>query len=319
MAPPVLLPGAQEKRSCMLAGPGDRRAGPWAEGNVPFAVDYLTAMLSSERAGRDRLRGIVSVEVGGSGVEYVTGLFGQPGRLAVSAARPSSLGGLHTCFTAPGLVAGGTVRGAHHLGWMDVDGWAELGLAGVPEHSMNDAEACALGEWCPLRGSRDGDLIYVGLGTSIGSARVSGGGLAPIELSHRPGFGPRTCGGCGRLGCLDAQISGHALPVPLTDDAIGLVASLLSEALGQCGAGPDTAVVMGGGMIRSRPGLVTLIRGKTGWTVEPTLAPELKSAASVALFSRVLAEPATREEAHRQSRAVSASNVCHLPAVRRAR
>jgi hypothetical protein len=154
------------------------------------------------------VRGILSVEVGGSGTEYVLGYFDNPAAVSASPAPPLSMAGLRSCFTAPGLVTGGRVQGAHQLAWMDVDGWAELGFAGELDLGMNDAEASALGEW-RLRDGQDRDLIYVGLGTGAGSARVTDGRLTPVELSHRPGYGPGWCEGCHNM-CSLMYRSGRA-------------------------------------------------------------------------------------------------------------
>ena len=49
-------------------------------------------------------------------------------------------------LASPGLVEGDRVRGAHHLGWMDVRPGKELGMSRSPLFSLNDAEASALGE-----------------------------------------------------------------------------------------------------------------------------------------------------------------------------
>src|ERR1700759_2687742 len=92
---------------------------------------------------------------------------------------------LHTCFAAPGLITGGRVRGAHHLGWLNVDGWSALGLPGSPELSMNGAEARVLGEWS-IRDRQDPHLVYVGLGTGTG---VGSAGNWRSACPHRAGGG----------------------------------------------------------------------------------------------------------------------------------
>jgi predicted NBD/HSP70 family sugar kinase len=135
-------------------------------------------------------------------------------------------------LAAPGLVEGDRVRGAHHLGWLDVQASRELRMASPPLLSMNDAEAAALGEWW-LCGQPQGMVLYIGLGTGIGAAAVAHGALVPVELSHRIAFGPKRWGGCGRMGCLDAQIGGHALPTPLGTDDIETIVNLLGVAINQ--------------------------------------------------------------------------------------
>jgi len=42
-------------------------------------------------------------------------------------------------LAAPGLVEGNRIRGAHHLGWLDVQASSELRMASHPLLSMNDA------------------------------------------------------------------------------------------------------------------------------------------------------------------------------------
>jgi hypothetical protein len=232
------------------------------------------------------MQGILSVEVGGSGTEYLLGYFDQPGRVSASSSPPAAVAGLHTCFVAPGLVSGGRVQGAHQLSWLDADGWAELGFQGQPEISMNDAEASALGEWS-LRDGRDADLIYVGLGTGVGSARVMAGRLTPFELGHRPGYGLRICRGCDNT-CVNGQIGGEVLPDPLTAEALALVVGILSAVLRDSYIGSDTVTVIGGGMARAYPTIVSAVQSETGFAIKSTRAGELKSAASVAMFERII-------------------------------
>jgi hypothetical protein len=266
--------------------PGSARERRLCSGIVDRGLDLLAALLATgQRRGADR-RGILSVEAGGSGTEYVLGYFGQPSAVAVSSSPPPGTAGLHTCFAAPGRVTGGRVQGALQLGWMDVNGWAQLGFAGEPGLSMNDAEAAALGEWI-LRDRQPPDLVYVGLGTGVGSARVTSGMLVPLELAHRTGYGAGWCEGC-RNRCVNGQIGSHAVPDPLTAQARDLVVRTLSAVLTDTPGESGTVVVIGGGMARSHPAIVSGVRTATGLTVEPSRAGELKSAASIALFDRVI-------------------------------
>jgi predicted NBD/HSP70 family sugar kinase len=69
--------------------------------------------------------------------------------------------------------------------------------------------------------------LYVGIGTGVGAVGVRDGEVVPIEFGHLTSFGDKTCGGCGRRGCLDAQIGGHALPDPLAGPDQELVARCL--------------------------------------------------------------------------------------------
>lgn len=250
------------------------------------AIERLAALIDRGRTRADDGCGILSVEVGGSSTEYVLGYFDQPMAVSASPAPPQAMAGLHTCFVAPGRVTGGRVQGAHQLGWTDVNGWAELGFGGEPELSMNDAEAAALGEWI-LRDRHAPDLIYVGLGTGVGSARVTGGELVPMELAHRTGYGHGWCEGCENT-CVNGQIGSHAVPDPLTDEGFALVVGILSAVLTDTPVQSGSLVVIGGGMARSHPEIVSSVRAKTGFVIEPTSAGELKSAASVAMFDRTI-------------------------------
>jgi hypothetical protein len=253
---------------------------------VLSATERLAALINTGRTRADDGRGILAVEVGGSGTEYVLGYFDQPIAISASPSPPPGLAGLHTCFVAPGWVTGGRVQGAHQLGWMDVNGWAELGLGGEPDLSMNDAQAAALGEWI-LRDRQVPDLVYVGLGTGVGSARVTGGELVPMELAHRTGYGPGWCEGCQNT-CVNGQIGSHAVPDPLTDEGLALVVEILSAVLTDTPVQTSSVVVIGGGMARSHPEIVASVRAKTGFVIEPTRATELKSAASVAMFDQII-------------------------------
>ncbi len=118
---------------------------------------------------------MLTVEVGGSSIQaihFATPMKGEVVPLAQYHAEPWLL-------AAPGLVEGDRIRGAHHLGWLDVRASHELLMPAPPLLSMNDAEAATLGEW-----------------------------WLP--------FGPQRCEGCERVGCLNAQIGGHGPPTRST-------------------------------------------------------------------------------------------------------
>ena len=186
-------------------------------------------------------------------------------------------------LAAPGLVEGDRVRGAHHLGWMDVRASDELGMDAPPVLSMNDAEAAALGEWV-LRGTPSGTLLYISMGTGVGATAVSGGELIPVEFGHLTAFGPKRCGGCGRVGCLDAQIGGHALPTPLGDEDIATVVTILSAALDKQEIAIDR-IVVGGGLARRYPQIVSELAECIDQRVEPSASPDgFKSAAPIGLL-----------------------------------
>jgi polyphosphate glucokinase len=62
-------------------------------------------------------------------------------------------------------------------GWMNFD-FAEA--FGRPVKVLNDAAMQALGSW------RRGKLLFLGIGTGLGSALVSDGDVEPLELAHLP-------------------------------------------------------------------------------------------------------------------------------------
>lgn len=186
-------------------------------------------------------------------------------------------------LAAPGLIDGDRVRGAHHLGWQDVRASHELQMSSSPLLSMNDAEAAALGEWW-LRGRPQDTSLYIGLGTGVGAAAIVDGILVPIEFSHLTAFGPHRCEGCGRVGCLNAQIGGHTLPTPLSDSMIDAVVELLSLAIRQQTITFDR-VVVGGGMARRYPAIVARLQGRLERAVTPSACSDwYKSAAPFGLL-----------------------------------
>lgn len=222
---------------------------------------------------------ILTVEVGGSSIQAV-----QFERLEL--ATVVSLDKHRNepwLLAAPGLVEGNRIRGAHHLRWMDVQASRELSMTSSPLLSMNDAEAAAIGEWW-LCGQPQVTLLYIGLGTGIGAVAVADGILLSVEFSHLTAFGPKRCGGCGRLGCLDAQIGGHALPTPLRDNDIEVIAKTLGAAIEQQGITIER-VVVGGGMTRRYPSIVSRLRDYVELPVAASACPaEYKSAAPFGLM-----------------------------------
>jgi predicted NBD/HSP70 family sugar kinase len=153
-----------------------------------------------------------------------------------------------------------------------------LGYDRRPDASMNDAAAAALGE-AVLR-QRFDDLLYVGIGTGIGSAVVSAGIALDSAIGHLQGFSDVRCGGCHGIGCLDASIGGHALPTPLQERDVSRVATLLAQAISRQHS--DVAlVVLGGGLPRRYPSLIAALRRLLDPAhVQPTAAPaRAKSAA----------------------------------------
>jgi predicted NBD/HSP70 family sugar kinase len=128
------------------------------------------------------LSSALAVEVGGSSVQSAVLTGGTVefvmGAAPATEATPYGL-------AAPGLVVDGRVLGAHHLGWMDVEAWRELGYDRRPDVSLNDAEAGAFGEWL-LRDGEPDDLLYIGIGTGVGAVRIAGGELVREHRRARP-------------------------------------------------------------------------------------------------------------------------------------
>lgn len=222
---------------------------------------------------------MLTVEVGGSSAQAVR--FDDAGNGSIVSIDDH----LHDdwLLAAPGLVEGNRVRGAHHLEWLDVQASEELGMHTPPMLSMNDADAAALGEWT-LRGQPPGMLLHISMGTGIGATAVNEGNLIPVEFGHLTAFGPNRCGGCGRAGCLDAQIGGHALPTPLGDEDIVKVVTVLHAALGRQEIVIDR-IVMGGGLARRYPQIVTDLGHQTDRPVEFSASPSgFKSTAPFGLL-----------------------------------
>ena len=80
----------------------------------------------------------------------------------------------------PGAVVGGKpVSNPHNLG----DGWVGFNFKkafGTPVKVVNDAAMQALGSY------RRGRMLFLGLGTGLGSALIIDGVIEPMELAHLP-------------------------------------------------------------------------------------------------------------------------------------
>jgi predicted NBD/HSP70 family sugar kinase len=80
----------------------------------------------------------------------------------------------------PGIVRRGRIlREPHHLGrgWLGYDFRKALGR---PTRILNDAAMQALGSYA------GGRMLFLGLGTGLGSAMIVEGKVAPMELAHLP-------------------------------------------------------------------------------------------------------------------------------------
>jgi predicted NBD/HSP70 family sugar kinase len=215
---------------------------------------------------------VLAIEVGGSSVQAT--VIEDDGTFRIVPLAEHRNGAW--CFAAPGFVDGDSVRGAHHLHWMDVRASEEPGMNRPPLLGMNDAEASALGEWV-LQGEPMGRKFYVVMGTGMGAMSVEEGRVTPVEFGHLPGFGPNFCGGCMNY-CLDAQIGGHALPTPLADPDIDFIVRLLQRAIVQEKIEAE-CMVLAGGANRTYP----QIRERLSLLVASAAPAGLKSAAPFGL------------------------------------
>lgn len=199
-------------------------------------------------------RRLACVEVGGSGTQTVLFDGGDPVEIDAGAFCPE---GFALAIACPGVINGSRVD-ATNLQWIDADPAHELGLTARPVLVMNDAAAAALGEAALGSGAVD-DLLYVGLGTGIGGARVRRGRVtAENLLGHQVGFGDAPCR-CGGNGCLETVAGGWALPDPLSPAVVlDVVAALAAAIERDPEAGADT-VVVAGGIVDRHPAVVAAL------------------------------------------------------------
>ncbi len=135
---------------------------------------------------------------------------------------------------------GTVVKNAPNLGWRDLPVAARWRAAlGRDVALLNDVDAICLGEATAGAGRGHDDVLCVMWGSGLGTGAVCGGRLlrgaqgVAMELGHvlvEPGG--RTCG-CGRQGCLEAYVGGHALEARVQDDLdAGRVPAPLRGAVG---------------------------------------------------------------------------------------
>jgi len=135
---------------------------------------------------------VLTIDIGGTNVKLLASGEKEPRRF------PSGLQ-LHPASMASGVLeaaAGwefevvsigypGPVRNGHPSGepFNLAAGWVEFNYTaafGRPVKIVNDAALQALGSY------EGGQMLFLGLGTGLGSAMVIGGLLAPMELAHLP-------------------------------------------------------------------------------------------------------------------------------------
>lgn len=220
---------------------------------------------------------LACVEVGGSGCETV--VFDGP--LIVVHPEAMQPIGARLALAVPGLIEGGRVVGASNLAWYDVDPAEELGLAGPAAIVCNDAEAAALGESVLRANGSLPDLVYMGLGTGVGGAVVTAGSVTASNLfAHGTEVSDRACR-CGRVGCLEAVVGGWALPPELGPGELGTMALALALAIESEPLASPRLVVVGGGIARKHPSLITRLGELLpGRQVERTGASETVKSAS---------------------------------------
>ena len=110
-----------------------------------------------------------------------------PGRM-VQLVRAAAAGSDYSVVSIgyPGpVIRGNPVRDPMHLarGWVRFDFHKAFGC---PVRIMNDAAMQALGSY------RGGHMLFLGLGTGLGSALITDGVVAPLELAHLPYKNGRT-------------------------------------------------------------------------------------------------------------------------------
>lgn len=228
------------------------------------------------------MTGWLFVELGGSSAQ--TAQRDGAGRFWFSPGVVRQLG-RPVALACPGIVRDGRVLYATNLGWPDeADPARELGLDRV-SLVVNDAIAAALGESVLRTGENPGvDLIYVSLGTGVGSARVTGGIASDLDLGHRSVGGQKYCEGCRTTGCLNSELSAKSLPEPLSVDDQDFVARLLASALAAVVPEERALVVLGGGIARRYPLIAQRVDRLARNPVDVTIAPaEAKSAAYAGL------------------------------------
>ena len=227
---------------------------------------------------------LACVEIGGGSMQTVLFSNGDQPRLLDGAHHPT---GSLLALAVPGLIADGIVVHASNLDWRNVDPVRELRLTGPAAVVLNDAEAAALGE-AALRGS-DGlaSLVYLCIGTGIGGAVIRDGKVQRANLfghnaeDHGSSFGDMACR-CGRYGCLETVAAGWALPEPLGETELVVLAERLAAAIEVHPLTDVGTVVVAGGIARRYPDLVHLMKLRLEERdVEHTLAPyDAKSASA---------------------------------------
>jgi predicted NBD/HSP70 family sugar kinase len=105
-------------------------------------------------------------------------------------------------------------------------------------------------------------------------------------MGHLPVGGKNRCEGCRSYGCLNSEAEARALSRPLTDEDVDKIVSTLVIGLGKLANSIDVPdlLVLGGGMVRSSPGIADCLAEVVSIQVETSCTPaEAKSAAFMGL------------------------------------
>ena len=222
------------------------------------------------------------IELGGSSAQTVVrdqrGHFWFSPGLIHDATSPIAL-------ACPGLIQNGHVLYATNLGWPDVaDPAQELGIANL-RIVINDAEAAALGESVLRSRTRPAqDLLYIALGTGVGSAIVINYPARYYNIGHCQIGGTKYCAGCRSIGCLNAELEARALPAELSPEDQQFIAQTLARALDLNPLDQQMPIVLSGRMSRRYPSIIAKLAALVPYHIERTAAPpEAKSAAYAGL------------------------------------
>jgi polyphosphate glucokinase len=157
---------------------------------ITRGADSSTTVVDQTIGPKTNRRNVLVVDVGGTGVKVLATGQGEPRRFPsgrqmrpeqmVSGVKQIVKGWKYDVVTIgyPGLVLQGSpAKEPHNLasGWVGFDFNSAFGC---PVKIVNDAAMQALGSY------RSGLLLFLGLGTGLGSAIVHQGHLVPMELAH---------------------------------------------------------------------------------------------------------------------------------------
>jgi polyphosphate glucokinase len=156
------------------------------------ADSLLKSLIKDAAASRSAAKRVLVVDVGGTSVKilvtgHTEGRSFASGRALTPARMVSGVKGLAADWKYdvvsigyPGAVLGGRpIAEPHNLG----RGWIGFDFArafGRPVKVVNDAAMQALGSY------KGGKMLFLGLGTGLGSAMIVEGIVAPMEIAHLP-------------------------------------------------------------------------------------------------------------------------------------